>query len=157
MDLIKSASFFKVNNFIIQFKDQKNLELMVNACNFPGFSLGQIDIPRPVVKDQRPGDSLTFNDLSLTIICDEDLKAYKEIYSYLILSANPNTGRLNISDSVFDCYLDLTTNKNNVKHKLHFYNAFIKSVSDIQLESTTSEGEAPTFTAEMAYSFFTFE
>lgn len=149
-------SFFKVNSFIVQFKDQKTLELMVTSANIPGFTLGEIEIGRPVVKDKRPGDSLTYNDLSITVLCDEKLAAYKEIYEYLILSANPNTGDLEISDNVFDCSVQLLTNKNNYQHKIYFYNAFIKSISDIQLETTTTEGEAATFTVDLGFSFFNF-
>jgi len=147
---------FKINSFIIQFKDQKPLELMVNASNIPGFTLGQIELGRPVVKDKRPGDSLEYNDLSVTVITDEDLKAYKEIYRYLVLAANPHTGDLEINQTVFDCDLFLLSNKNNISHKLHFYNAFFKSISDIQLESSTTEEEQVTFTIELGYSFFDF-
>lgn len=152
-----STDLFKVSSFIIQFKDQKFLELMVNGCNIPGFALGQLAIGRPVVTDKRPGDSLDYNDLSVSVICDEELKAYKEIYNYLILAANPNTGDLEINETVFDCTVQLLTNKNNLQHKIHFYNAFIKSVSDINLESTTTESEAPIFNVEFGYSFFNFE
>lgn len=152
-----AVSFFKINNFILQLSTQKSVELMVQACNIPGFTLGQIELGRPVVKDKRPGDTLEYNDLSVTIICDEELSAYKEIYNYLILSANPNTGELEVNENVFQATLMLTTNKNNVQHKLTFYNMFVKAVSDIQLESTTTEGEAPTFSIDLAYSFFNFE
>ena len=150
------AALFKVNNFIIQFKDQKSLELHVTACNIPGFTLGQIELGRPVIKDKRPGDNLEYNDLSITVLVDEKLEAYKEIYNYLILSANPNSGHLEINDNVFDCVLTLLTNKNNYSHKIYVYNAFVKAVSDIQLESTTSEAETPTFTVDFGYSFFNF-
>lgn len=149
-------NFFKINNFILQFKDQKDLELRVVGSNIPGFTLGQLEIPRPVVKDKRPGDSLDYNDLSVNVICDEDLKAFKTIYEYLILSANPNTSDLEINENVFDAKLFLTTNKNNINHILWFRNCFFKSISDINLESTTTEEEAPTFTIELGYSFYDF-
>ena len=152
-----TTDVFKVSSFIIQFKDQKTLELMVNGCNIPGFTLGQLEINRPVLLDKRPGDSLEYNDLTINVICDEELKAYKEIYNYLILAANPNTGDLEINDTVFDCNIQILTNKNNIQHKIHFYNAFIKGISDITLDSTSTESEAPTFTVDLGYSFFNFE
>lgn len=130
---------------------------MVTAANVPGFTLGQIELPRPVVKDKRPGDSLEYNDLSITVVCDEKLKAFKEIYSAIVLSANPNTGDLEINKTVFDCDLFLTTNKNNIQSHIHFYNAFFKGVGDLQLETTTSEGEQVTFTVDIGYSFYNFE
>lgn len=146
----------KVSSFNIQFKDSKSLELMVTSTNLPGFTLGGLDISRPVVKDSRPGDSLTFNDLSLTVLCDEDLNAYKEIYTYIIKSANPNTGELDISSPVFDSTLFLMTNKNNVQHKIVFYNSFFKEIGDLQFETTSSEDEQLTFTIGLGFSFFNF-
>jgi hypothetical protein len=130
---------------------------MVIGGNIPGFNLGQIELARPVVKDKRPGEQLEYNDLSVTVLCDEDLQAFQDIYSSIILSANPNTGDLEIEQNTFDCYMFLLTNKNNVQKKLHFYNAYFKAVSDIQLETTTTEGEQVTFTVDLGYSFYNFE
>jgi len=155
--IMSSLDLFKINSFILQFKDQTSLELMVQGCNLPGFTLGQLEIPRTVVKDVRPGDSLTYNDLNVTVICDEDLKAFKDIYRYLVLAANPNTGDLEINDTVFNASLLLTTNKNNIKHKLYFHNCFFKEISDLDLQSTTSDEEQVTFTLTCGYSFYDFE
>jgi hypothetical protein len=150
------TDLMKVSNFILQFKDQTPLELMITGVNIPGFTLGTVSMNRPTLVDKRPGDSLTYSDLSVTVLCDEDLKAYKEIYRYLVLAADPHTGRLEIKKTVFDANLFLTTNKNNVKHKLKFYNCFINSVSDIQMESSSSEEEQITFTLGLQFTFFDF-
>lgn len=149
--------YLKSSSFLIQFKDQRRLELMVTGVNLPGFTLGEILLSRPVVTDKRPGDHIDFNDLSLTIICDEDLKAFTEIVSSIILSANPNTGDLEISKTVFDATLFLTTNKNNIQHKVHFYNCYFKSISDLPFESTSDDEAHVTFNAELGYSFYNFE
>lgn len=147
----------KVNSFNMQFSNQKSLELMVTSVNLPGFTLGQMNFGRPVVKDKRPGDSLEYNDLNITILCDEQLKAFEEIYHYLILSANPNTGSLEINDNIFQSTLMLTTNKNNVQRKVKFYNCFFTSIGDLQFESTTTDAEQITFQATLAYSFYDFD
>lgn len=151
-----STNLFKVSNFILQFKNTKHLELMTTACNIPGFTLGELNISRPVIRDARPGDTLTYNDLNVTILTDEKLQAYKEIYDYIIMAANPDTADLNILDPVFDSVLLLTTNKNNIQHKITFYNSFFKSVSDIDLTSTSTEEEQVTFSISLGYSYHEF-
>jgi hypothetical protein len=149
---------FKTGNFIIQFASQKKLELQVIVTALPGFNLGVLEMGRPVVKDVRPGDSLTYNDLSLTVLCDEDLKAFQEIYTSIVWAANPNTGDIQLStDVTFDAQLFLTTNKNNIQHKVHFYNAFFKSVGDISLDSTSTDENYISFPADLGYSFYNFE
>lgn len=151
------TDLLKVSNFSIQFKDSKKLELMVANTNLPGFSLNTMTLNRPVVDDKRPGGQLEYSDLTLTVMCDEDLNAFKEIYTYLVLSANPNTGDLEINRNVFDSVLFLLTNKNNTQHKVHFYNCFFTSVGDLRFESTAPEAEHITFDISLQYSFYNFE
>lgn len=154
---ISVIDYLKINSFAIQFRDKKELDLMVISANIPGFTLGQLEMGRPVVKDKRPGDSLEYNDLTVQVVCDEDLQAFTSIYTSLVQAADPNTGEISVDTPVFDCYLFLTTNKNNIQKKVHFYNAFFKAVSDLQFESTTTEGEQLNFSIDLGYSFYNFE
>jgi len=152
-----STNLFKVSNFIIQFKNAPQLELMCQSANIPGLSLGVLEIPRPVVIDHRPGDSLTYDDLRVTALCDEDLKAYKEIYSYILSAAEPERGNINVYQPLFDCSMLLTTNKNNISHKVTYLNCFFKSLGEIGMTSTSEEEDNFTFDIEIGYSFYLFE
>ena len=150
------TDLLKVNNFLIQFKDTKQLELMVTNSPLPGFSINPLTLSRPVVDDKRPGGQLTYTDLSLTVLCDEDLNAFKEIYSYLILAANPNTGDLEINKTVFDSTLFILTNKNNIQHKVYFYNCFFTRVGDLVFNSNATDADHITFDIDLSYSFYNF-
>ena len=150
-------NLFKVSSFKLMFKDTKFLELMTQGANIPGLTLGELKIGRPVVTDTRSGDSLTYEDLSVSVLCDEKFEAYKEIYNYIINSSNPVNADINVSYPIFDSTLFLTTNKNNVQHKINFYNCFFKSIGGIQLTSTSTEEEQFTFEISLGYSFYLFE
>lgn len=150
-------SLFKVSNFIIHFKDSRNLEIMATGANIPGLSIGELNIGRTVIRDLRNGDSLTFNDLVVTALLDEKLNVFKEVYNYIILAANPDTADITVEEPIFDSTLLLTTNKNNIQHKIIFYNCFFKSIGDVPLNSTsTDEGEAITVDITMGYSYYKF-
>jgi hypothetical protein len=133
------------------------IEFMNVEAPIPGFTLGTIELGYSSMKDKRPGDSITFNDITLTVNCDEDLKTYKEIYDYLILAHNPVTNKLEVNQEVFDGYLILLTNKNNVQHKLHFYDMWIETVSDLQLQTISAEEQNLSITLGLKYNFFVFE
>lgn len=148
---------FKISNFVIQLRDQRMIEFMNVECPIPGFNIGTIELNYSSMLDKRPGDSITFNDLTLTVNCDEDLKAYKEIISYLNLAHNPVTNKLEVSQEVFDGYLILLTNKNNVQHKLHFYDMWIESISDLQLQTISTDDQNLSMTIGLKYNFFVFE
>ena len=73
---------FNCFNFRIIFKQGlPAIELMVTATSIPGFGVSQLEFPRTGIMDKRPGDFLTFNDLSITVNCDEKLEIYKEIHN----------------------------------------------------------------------------
>jgi len=151
------TDLFKQCGFKIQLKDGKHIEMFVQEANIPGITLGQMDIGWQAMKDKRTGDSIEYNDFTLTIILDEDLKVYKEIYNSLILAHNPDTNTLEVQDNLFDGYFYLLTNKNNIQHTLHLFDAWIKNIDDIQLTHTSSEDEQITVTMTICYNYFLFE
>jgi hypothetical protein len=148
---------FKVSNFKILLRDQRHMEFFCQEAGIPGYNLGNIDVGYQSMKDKRPGDSIDFEDLTLTIICDEDLNAFKEVYNYLKLAHHPVTNALEVQQEMFDAYLLLTTNKNNVQHKLHFVDAWIQSVGAIQLQTISSEDNNITFPVTIRYNYYLFE
>ena len=151
-----TTNLFKISNFIMQFKDSKQLELMVTASNIPGLTLGELTLSRPVVRDLRSGDSLTFDELSITALCDEAFGAYKEIYSYIISAANPFNANIDVTYPIFDSTLFLTTNKNNIKHEIKFFNCFFKSIGGINLNSSSNDETPFTFDIALGYSYYLF-
>lgn len=149
---------FKTGNFKIQLKDQINLEFFVQEATIPGITVGTIDAGYMSMRDKRPGDSLDFNPLTLTLLCDEDLQAYKDVYEYILhLTHNPKTNEIFVEPEVFDAYLFLTTNKNNVAHKLHFYHMWIETISDLQLQTVSPDENSISFTVGLKYNYYLFE
>ena len=151
-----NVNMFKVSNFSLNLKDQTNIELMAVDVVIPGLTLGELSIPRPVVRDLRLGDTLTYEDLTISCLCDEDLLAYSDVYNYITKSANPESGDINIAYPVFDSTLFLTTNKNNVQYKVTFYNCFFKNIGGINLTSQSTEEEQFTFSITLGYSYYIF-
>jgi len=153
---MSATNLFKVSSFNLNLKDQTNIELATVDVNIPGLTLGELVISRPVIRDLRNGDSLTYEDLVVTCLCDEDLMAYSEVYNYIVKSADPLTGNINVTYPVFDSTLLLTTNKNNIQHKITFYNCFFKSIGGIQMTSQSSAEEELTFALTLGYSYYIF-
>jgi hypothetical protein len=152
-----TTNLFKVSNFKLGLKDSKHIELNTTAVNIPGLSLGEINVPRPVVRDLRGGEQLTYDDLIISVLCDEKLEAYKEVYDYIMKSANPVNANIDVSYPVFDSSLLLTTNKNNIQHKITFLNCFFKSVGGMQLTSSSTEEDHINFDVTLGYSYYLFE
>ena len=69
---------------------------------------------------------------------------------------DPYDGKIEIQNAIFDATLLITTNKNNVQHRVQFFDAWIQSIGDIQFTTTSSEEEQIVFTIELQYDYYKF-
>jgi len=152
INLLKSAQF----KLILE-NPEKHVEFFVQECNIPGWNLGEMDVHWMAQNQPRPGDNITWNALSATIVCDEELKAIRECHGYCFRLKDPETGFLGDQmQETFDAKLMILTNKNNLQHVVTFYDAWIQNVSDLQLSHTTSEDDPVTFTVDIRYDYYKF-
>ena len=54
------------------------------AANLPGISLGEASFPTPMHDIFLTGDKLTFENLNITFIVDEELQNYRELWEWLV-------------------------------------------------------------------------
>tara|TARA_R110000851_G_scaffold257810_1_gene410277 strand:- start:5825 stop:6442 length:618 start_codon:yes stop_codon:yes gene_type:complete len=60
------------------------VEFFTTAANIPAISLGELVIPTPYKSIPILGDNLTFDNLSISFIVDEELQNYKTIHDWMI-------------------------------------------------------------------------
>ena len=66
-----------------EIKRLPTVNFFVQAVSLPSVSMGEIQIPTPFTKLQKPGDQLIFGDLVLQFRIDEDLVNYREMYNWM--------------------------------------------------------------------------
>ncbi len=60
------------------------VEFFITSCNLPGINLGEAVFPTPLKQIPIQGDELTFENLSISFLVDENLQNYKELHDWLI-------------------------------------------------------------------------
>ena len=60
------------------------VEFFITACNLPGINLVEAVFPTPLKQIPIQGDELTFENLSVSFLVDENLQNYKELHDWLI-------------------------------------------------------------------------
>jgi hypothetical protein len=138
-----------------------NVEFFVQSVNIPGTSSGVTEFPTPFKTLYEPGDKITYDDLTVTVICDENLASYREIHDWLVALTTPDS---------FDQYKSLTpgtvksdatiivlnSNKNaNIMFK--FVDMFPTAISGIQLNTSGSDVTPPTFDITFKYGGYKIE
>jgi len=69
--------------FKFQIQKLPKVEYFTTACNIPGISLNATVQPTPLADIPLPGDTLTFSDLEITFLVDENLENYREIHGWM--------------------------------------------------------------------------
>lgn len=138
-----------------------NVEFFVQGINIPGTSSGVTEFPTPFKTLYEPGDKIAYDDLTVTVICDENLASYREILDWLVALTTPDS---------FDQYSTLTprgiksdasiivldSNKNaNITFK--FTDLFPTAISGIQLSTTGTDVTPPTFDITFKYGSYKIE
>ena len=59
------------------------VEYFCTAANIPGISLGSAEQPTPLKDIPIPGDKLSYDNLEITFLIDENLENYREIHGWL--------------------------------------------------------------------------
>jgi len=144
-----------------------NVEFFIQSANVPGYNSSGTELPTPFKIINEPSDRLTYDDFTVTVICDEDMTAFREISEWLVALTYPDTfdqyadlekeeqgsGRTRKSDATL---VILNSNKNpNVKIK--FTDMFPTAISGIQLSTSETDLSPPTFEITFRYHNYTIE
>ena len=77
------------------------VEFFCQTANIPGIGLGVADVDTPLKSIPFPGDKVTYQDLAISFLVDENLNNYKEIHDWIIgLGAPQNHTQFSDSESI---------------------------------------------------------
>lgn len=116
------------------------------AANIPGVSIGGIDFPTPLKNIQFSGDEVSFEELSIRFVVDENLKNWLSIYDWIIGMGIPDKESAEkykkLKDEnrlVADGTLAVLTSNMNVQMEVQFQNMFPLSLSGISFDSSAAD------------------
>lgn len=145
----------KQSNFYILLGDNKKAEFFVQETSLPGFTFGDIDIRYNSNLIKHPGDEITWNQLTLQILCDEDMNAWMELFNMCITIRDPETNIMDIQKPFFDAVLLWTTNKKNIQLEITFHDAWLAGLGDLPLSHTTNDDDPIQFQADLWFNYYT--
>jgi len=152
-------SLFKTCNYklILSNPLHKDLEFFITETSIPAITVGTINAQYASMTGKIPGDSLTYDNLTTTILVDEDMKVMDDIFSTLRMTHNPESNELKVDPIIFDATLIINTNKNNPIRKLIFKNMWLETFSEVNLSSTSTDDNNIQITAGWCYDYYVFD
>ena len=159
------------------------VEFFTTAANVPGISSSDVNIDTPFKQIPMMGTNLTYENLSITFICDEYLENYKQLHDWLIAIGFPknreqfSTFRGNTSNSPIttsgtsqdigdvkpstsargmfsDATLTILSNKNNPIAEVRFQDLYPLSISALEFNQNATDVEYLTVSAEFVYKIY---
>ena len=159
------------------------VEFFTTAANVPGISSSDVNIDTPFKSIPMMGTNLTYENLSITFICDEYLENYKQLHDWLIAIGFPknreqfSTFRGNTSNSPIttsgtsqdigdiqpstaargmfsDATLTILSNKNNPIAEVRFQDLYPVNISALEFNQNATDVEYLTVSAEFVYKIY---
>ena len=147
-----------------------NVDYFCQSASIPEVSIGARDIQTPVKDYTIPGDKMTFGDLNLKFLVNEDLDNYYEIYKWLKGLTNPKhqkgfreylatvdeKGRPDEYDKTMsDARLLILNSNYNAISIVNFYNIFPTSLTTLEFDASATDINY--FTANVNFKYTLYE
>lgn len=147
---------------VIDRDNYPNLEYFAQTVTHPGMTLNPSEVPfRKLAGVPIVGGTLTFNELSATVILDEDMTAYDEMYQWIrrvvdnvpLPALSRDTGK---PPTYSDITLSILSSHNNQTKQIKFLECVPTALGDINFEATATGTEFITFAVSFRFTYFEF-
>lgn len=160
MSLTTNKNFLQPTGFkfIINRRNYSNLEYFAQSVTHPGSTVNPLELPTTrIASVALAGDKITYSQLSLEVILDEDMESYKEMQSWL--ERTVNDGHIDEStDGNVATYSDITliimTSHNNKNVQIRYKDCVPVDIGSIQMASNVNDVAFTTFQVSFRFSSF---
>lgn len=161
---IPNTNFLHPTKFTFVIPDLPFAQYFCQVVNLPGVSTNPVTVENPFSKTFRHGDKMQFDELSITVLMDEDLRVWEETFNWIVSYSFPHafeeykrrpsaqTGQI-----YYDGVLTFNTNSNNPNLQIRFKNLHPISISGIEMDTRNSKETVPVATIVFRYDTFKFE
>lgn len=140
-------------NIIVGSPDLDLLPFFVQSFSLPGISFGLPEAGGRVgVKNLFASDTISYNDISFSVLIDEDFKVYFEFMDKVFKSLNVEKSTFS-NDVTFNLFMVMTNNKGTPIFKYDIYNCRIQSVGDVEI-NLSDESVTNTFDVGIKFEYY---
>lgn len=145
------------------------LKFFVTSAMLPSVSTNAVQVSTPFAPTYRHGDTLVYDPLTVTILCDEELRAWYETYQWIrgltapqsfrqyLLNRIKEPGELAFPQETLysDAVLSINTNSNTPLLQIIFANCHPTYLGMLQFNNADDASSTMTFDVTFQYDYFT--
>ena len=149
-------------SFTVSIDRMPNVEFFTQSLSIPGVSASPVELNTPLRTFYAQQDKLTYDDLTLQFIVDEEMNNYTEVLRWLEGLGFPESTDQHknyIADNILesDISVVITNSHKNPNMKFTFKNAFPVSLGSIDLNVNTQDIAYATCDVTFRYGSFQIE
>ena len=159
-----NTSFLSPIGFKFQLNNFPAVNYFCQSATLPGVSISSISVPMQLKNIDIAGDEVTFEELSIKFIVDENMKNWLSIYDWIIGLGFPTQEgqekykKLSInSELTTDATLTVLTSNMNPQINFRFKDAFPLNLSSVAFDSGGTDVEYVTADVSFRYDVYTVE
>ena len=160
-ELTTNINYLQPTGFAVSISKDNypNLQYFAQSVTHPGVSVSDVDIQFSRRNIPTVGDKILFDELQITFLVDEDMKAYEEMFAWLNRLVNDEYKTaagtiLSGFSSEADITVTVLSSHNNANKQIRYINAFPINVSGVEFTSQSGDVTPLTFTAGFRYSYY---
>ena len=169
--------YLKPNGFKFQVHNLPNVSYFCQAANIPAIQLGSPVMPTPLSDIPVPGDKLSYGDLVIRFLVQENMSNYLELYNWLVGLGFPESRdqyknwneaqryrfpaisdkRLGALGNFSDADFFILDSDNNPNVKITYYDIFPVSLEGLEFDISSGRADYLVGIAAFKYRHYTVE
>lgn len=154
-DLTTNKNYLQPTSFklVIDRRNYPNIEYFATAISHPSVSATAAELPRSRVNVPFSADKLTFSELDVNILLDENMTAYTEMYEWIKrLVEHTHLDEDNPQEA--DITLSILSSHNNSNKQIRYIDCIPTSIGNINFQSTVTDVEYISVPITFRFSYF---
>lgn len=123
----------------------------IQNVTLPGISTTNPEVHKRGVKGFLQGDSMEFEEITLTFLADEEMTVWKQVMGHMFDHIEIPSGNMTMNSA--DSWITINGSDGGKVLKLYLHNCSINNIGSLQYD-TTSEDEVLTFDVSLNYDYF---
>lgn len=146
------------------------VEFFCQEVNLPEISLGSLEQATPFSDAYIPGDKLTYGELTVQFLVDEEMINYTAIYNWIValgfpknyeqytkyVNASALASASELSKNYSDALLQILNNSNNPIKTIQFRDIFPTSLGSLSFLSTSQDVQYLVGNASFRFTYYEF-
>jgi hypothetical protein len=158
------------NGFMFSIQRLPTLNFFCQQVNLPGAILGEPEFANPFSKQPIPGETLTYDQLQVQFLVDEQMLNYKSIYNWILalgfptgyeeyakfLSEDERLVTSELAKNYSDATLSILGSNNTIVETVLFVDLFPISIDTLTFQSTNQDVNYLIGNATFRYGYYKF-